>query len=289
MNERAALEGEERLAGGRAVVPVLLLGVAEGRAGRTVLQLGRRHGQAMTNSAISMAFSTVGCSAVPDDRQEIGPVVDDQCHIQPRGRLEEAQAEPDAGDQLDAVAQHAERAAGLQGLLQLLEELGLGGGCVLGLQLLPFAGLSLLHEPKNQRPVDGERPVVILRLPWDIALRGDQSIRQGAVRARSRGGRSAWYRRSCVALRYRRPNLFQGQLGAGAVRKVFVGAKERLEQVGHLPQAQLEEVAGPVPSGRPPFTPPILTRRPVWACVFDTEPISRNTTSWLAVPSPDLT
>ena len=30
-------------------------------------------------------------------------------------------------------------------------------------------------------------------------------------------------------------------------------------------------------------------RRPVWACVFDTEPISRKTTSWLAAPSPDLT
>ena len=34
----------------------------------------------------------------------------------------------------------------------------------------------------------------------------------------------------------------QVQLGAGAVRKVFVGAKERLEKVRHLPQAQLEEV-----------------------------------------------
>ena len=26
------------------------------------------------------------------------------------------------------------------------------------------------------------------------------------------------------------------------------------------------------------FTLPMLTRRPVWACVFDTEPISRKTT-----------
>ena len=80
------------------------------------------------------------------------------------------------GISFDALAQHAERAAGLQGLLQLLEELGLGGGRVLGLQLLPFAGLSLLHESKNQFPVDGERPVIIGRLPRDIALRGDQSI-----------------------------------------------------------------------------------------------------------------
>ena len=61
-------------------------------------------------------------------------------------------------------AQHVERAAGLQGLLQLLEELGLGGGRVLGLQLLPLAGLRLLHESKNQFPVDGERSVVIRRL-----------------------------------------------------------------------------------------------------------------------------
>ena len=59
----------------------------------------------------------------PVDRQDVGLVVADQCRIQPRGGLEEAQAEPDAGDQLDAVAKHIERATGLQGLLQLLEEL----------------------------------------------------------------------------------------------------------------------------------------------------------------------
>ena len=43
---------------------------------------------------------------------------------------------------------------------------------------------SFRHSPgcvsftnsKNQLPVDGERPVVILRLPRDIALRGDQLV-----------------------------------------------------------------------------------------------------------------
>ena len=74
------------------------------------------------------------------------------------------------------MAQHIERAAGLQGLLQLLEELGVGGSRVLGLQLLPFAGLRLLHELQHQLAVEGERPVIILRFTRDIALRCDQSV-----------------------------------------------------------------------------------------------------------------
>ena len=68
---------------------------------------------------------------------------------------------------------HAERAAGLQGLLQLLEELRLGCGRVLGLQLLPLAGLRLLQELQDQLAIAGERPVIILRFPRDIPLCGD--------------------------------------------------------------------------------------------------------------------
>ena len=74
------------------------------------------------------------------------------------------------------MAKYVERAAGLQALLQLLEELGLGGGGVLGLKLSPFAGLRLLHESQHQLPVGGEQPVINCRFSRDIALRGNQLI-----------------------------------------------------------------------------------------------------------------
>ena len=147
--------------------------MAEGRAGRTVLQLGRRHGQAVDEQRhVDGVLRALAVAQLPDDRQDVGLVVVDQRRIQPRGGLEEAQAEPDAGDQLDAVAQHIERAAGLQGLLQLLEELGVGGGRVLSLQFSPLAGLRLLEELQDQLAVDGERPVIILRFPPDIPMFG---------------------------------------------------------------------------------------------------------------------
>ena len=83
MDERAALERQERLAGGRAVVPVLFLGVAEGRAGRTVLQLGCRHGQPIDEQRhVDGVFRALAVMQLPDDRQDVGLVVAEQCRIQ---------------------------------------------------------------------------------------------------------------------------------------------------------------------------------------------------------------
>ena len=177
MNECATLEGQKQLAGRGAIVPVLLLGVAKGRAGEPVLQFGRRHRQAVDEQChVDGVFRALAVIQLPDDREDVGLVAADQCCIQPRGGPEETERKLDTRDQLDTLSKHIERATGLERLLQLPEEFGLGGGRVLGLKLSPFIGLCVFHETQRQRAVDAERPVIILRFPRDISLQGDQPV-----------------------------------------------------------------------------------------------------------------
>jgi hypothetical protein len=84
----------------------------------------------------------------------------------------------DAGDQLDPLAQHIERRAGLEGLFKLLEELVLGGCGVVGLQPGPFVRLRLPNEPQDKAAVQRAGPVIILRPALDITLPGDQPLDQ---------------------------------------------------------------------------------------------------------------
>ena len=49
--------------------------------------------------------------------------------------------------------------------------------------------------------------------------------------------------------RYRNPDLLQRQLGAGLNGQLAIGPRQSLQQIGHLPQAELEEVVVQLPFG----------------------------------------
>ena len=123
MHERAALEGQQRLACRRAVVPVLLLGVLERGAGQEVLRLHRRDGQAVDEEHdVEPPAVLLAVLDLLHHAQDVRLVLGDALRLQGARGPEVAERKLDAGDDLDALAQHVEQPAILQRLRKLREE-----------------------------------------------------------------------------------------------------------------------------------------------------------------------
>ncbi len=82
------------------------------------------------------------------------------------------------GTSFSPLRSNIQRAALLQSLLKLLEELGFGGGTVVAFQLRPFVGLRRLDELDHQGLVECGGAVIVLRPAGTIALVFHQRLAQ---------------------------------------------------------------------------------------------------------------
>ena len=148
VGQRAALEREDRLA--RVAVPLILAAcVLDGLAGERVLQLQRRHRNAVqAQGDVERALGTRREMELAGESQAVGGVAGLQLGVQRVGRLEEGHTEY-AAVALESVPQGRKRAVLVHPLAQVAEDLLSGPVAVQRLQPGPLLRLGLADEGED--------------------------------------------------------------------------------------------------------------------------------------------